>query len=271
MLLLVRTWNLFHGNAKPPEREAFLENMVRLISADGPAVVCLQEVPVWALGELRHWSGMQAFGAVAARPTLGPLPSTPGIGRAITALDHGLLRSAFSGQANAMLVATDLRALEERVVTLNPRRFRTAQARRLSLSPFARVAWPKERRVCQAVRLRLDDGSTMLVGNLHATSYPPDERLADAELLRAATFLDGLAGPEEPVLLAGDLNVRYDRSRTLLDLCSAEWGFHGPSEGIDHVLVRGIESERPERWPIERRELDGRVLSDHTPVEVRVG
>ena len=245
--------------------------MVRLIAADGPDVVCLQEVPVWALGELGRWSGMQAFGAVAARPTLGPLPSTPGIGRAITALDHGRLRSVFSGQANAVLVASDLRVVEERVLTLNTRRFRAAQARRLSLSPLARLAWSKERRVCQAVRLRLEDGSTMLVGNLHATSYPPDERLADAELLRAATFLDGLAGPQEPVLLAGDLNVRYDRSRTLLDLCGAEWGFHGASEGIDHVLVRGIDSERPERWAIERREIGGHVLSDHMPIEVRVG
>jgi len=44
--LLVRTWNLFHGNAVPPERRAFLEEMVRLAAADGPDVLALQEVPV---------------------------------------------------------------------------------------------------------------------------------------------------------------------------------------------------------------------------------
>ena len=32
MPLLVRTWNLFHGNAAPPERSAYLEQMVQLVS-----------------------------------------------------------------------------------------------------------------------------------------------------------------------------------------------------------------------------------------------
>ncbi len=63
MPLLVRTWNVFHGNADPPERRAFLAQMVQVVSADAPDVVCLQEVPVWALGRLGGWSGMIAFGA----------------------------------------------------------------------------------------------------------------------------------------------------------------------------------------------------------------
>ena len=66
MGLLLRSWNLFHGNAVPPERRAFLEDMVRLGTADGPDVLCLQEVPVWALRRLADWSGMQALGEVAA-------------------------------------------------------------------------------------------------------------------------------------------------------------------------------------------------------------
>ena len=49
MSLLVRTWNLFHGNASPPERHGFLEQMIRLATEDGPDVLCLQELPVWAL------------------------------------------------------------------------------------------------------------------------------------------------------------------------------------------------------------------------------
>src|SRR5437660_699204 len=69
--LLVRSWNLYLGNAKPPERAGFLEQMVRLASADRPDVLCFQEVPVWALPRLGDWSGMSAFGDVATRPTLG--------------------------------------------------------------------------------------------------------------------------------------------------------------------------------------------------------
>ena len=97
--MLVRTWNVFHGNAKPPERRAFLEEMVRLAVADEPDVVCLQEVPPWALARLAEWSGYVAVGAVAARPSVGPLPSTPAIGEALTALNNGLFRSLFAGQA----------------------------------------------------------------------------------------------------------------------------------------------------------------------------
>src|ERR687888_2168608 len=69
--LLVRTWNLFHGNTKPPGRKAFLEEMVRLASADRPDVLCLQELPVWSLEHLARWSGMTAVTDVAKRPLPG--------------------------------------------------------------------------------------------------------------------------------------------------------------------------------------------------------
>jgi endonuclease/exonuclease/phosphatase family metal-dependent hydrolase len=269
--LLVRTWNLFHGNAKPPERRAFLEEMVRLAAADRPDVLCLQEVPAWALDRLAEWSGMSAVGALAARPTLGPLPSTAEIGRVVTSLDHGLLRSAFAGQANAILVGGGLGIRDEHCVVLNPRRFRRAQARWLGLDVVAHLAWAKERRVCQAVRVAAEDGSTLVVGNLHATSYERDQRLADAELLRAAWFVDAVATPGEPVVVCGDFNVTAARSRTLADLTGPEWGFSGGGPGIDHVLVRGMKAGACEPWPPERRRVGGRLLSDHAPVEVRIG
>ena len=270
MTLLVRTWNLFHGNAVPPERSAYLEQAVRLATADSPAVVCLQEVPAWALPQLGRWSSMQAFGEVAARPTVGPLPSTASVGRTLTSFHHGFLRSAFSGQANAILVRRDLRSVDGDSIVLNPRSFRRAQARWLGLDPLTRLAWAKERRVCQAIRLRAPDGRAALVANLHATSYPPDGRLADAELLRAAVFADGLARPSEICVLAGDFNVTTSRSRTLPDLAGPEWGFSAPGLGIDHVLVRGAPSRRPVRWPPDRRRVAGRTLSDHAPVEVTI-
>src|SRR5215468_232173 len=101
--MLVRMWNLFHGNTSPPRRRAYLREMVELVFSDRPPVVCLQEVPLWALPHLERWSGMRSSGAVAARPRL----RSAELGRLITWLDHGLFRSAFTGQANAILVDRD--------------------------------------------------------------------------------------------------------------------------------------------------------------------
>jgi endonuclease/exonuclease/phosphatase family metal-dependent hydrolase len=112
----------------------------------------------------------------------------------------------------------------------------------------------------------------VLVANLHATSYPADQRLADAELLRAATFADGLAEPSDVVVLAGDFNVPPSRSATQADLIDGGWGFAAVAVGgIDRILVRGAPLDGAVRWPPERRRLDGRLLSDHTPVEARIG
>ena len=108
--MLVRTWNLFHGNASPPERRAFLRRMIELVTQDRPDVVCLQELPVWALRHLERWSGMHASGAVARRPVL-PLGA-----RAVTALHHGLLRSAVTGEADAILTRDPARPLGVHVV-----------------------------------------------------------------------------------------------------------------------------------------------------------
>jgi endonuclease/exonuclease/phosphatase family metal-dependent hydrolase len=268
--LLVRTWNVFHGNAVPPERRAFLAEMVGLAAAAGdPDVVCLQEVPAWALARLEGWSGMAAVGAVAAPPRLGPLRWTAALGRAVTALDHGVLRSAFTGQANAILVAQRHRVVESQLLVLNAPSFRRAQARWLGIDLVARLAWAKERRVCQAVRLGLSGGGTLLVANLHATSYAADERLADAELRRAAAFLEGLADTGEPLVLCGDVNVLPERSRALRDL--VEEGFSEPAPEIDQVLVRGLSASAPVVWPEARRRLGGRLVSDHAPVEVFAG
>jgi endonuclease/exonuclease/phosphatase family metal-dependent hydrolase len=263
--LVVRTWNLFHGNAKPPERRAFLERMVGLASADGPDVLCLQELPVWSLRQLASWSGMTAFAAVAARPKV-----PPELGRRITELDTGLFRSFFVGQANALLFASSLRVAERRVVVLNPFGYRRREGRRLGLGVGDRIAWAKERRVCQVARVRTADGSTFVAANLHATGHRTQKGIPDAELLRAATFADGFARPDEPVLLAGDFNVTRQSSRVLPRLLEPEWGFSGATpRGIDHVLSRGLELGPAVRWPEERRRIGGRLLSDHAPVERR--
>jgi endonuclease/exonuclease/phosphatase family metal-dependent hydrolase len=268
LAVVVRSWNVFHGNTVPLRRGDALERMVRLVSDDRPHVVCLQEVPVWALDHLAEWSGMAALGDVAQQPSVGPVPTTARVGRALTSLHHGLFRSAFTGQANAVLLGPDVRVLDRRVLTLNARDFRTAQSRWLGLSTFARLAWAKERRIAQVLRLVLPDGRTLLLGHLHATFYRPDERLPDAEVLRAAVFTDAAAEPGDICVLAGDFNLRAERSASLAELRA--WGFSLPGPGVDHVLVRGGEPSPLEVWAAERRTVDGLVLSDHAPVEVAI-
>jgi endonuclease/exonuclease/phosphatase family metal-dependent hydrolase len=231
--ILVRTWNLFHGNAAPPERRGFLRQMVELVTADKPGIVCLQEVPVWALRHLEAWSGMRAFGAIAASPR-----GSAELGHWLTELHHGLLRSALTGQANAVLVTRQLEAADEATVVISE---------------------SGERRVCQVVLV----GGIGVTGNFHATGGPA----ADEQFRRA---VDAVAGADERAIVAGDANLRpgegrmYERLRTL--------GFSEPLAGsIDQILVRGLPSTPPVAWPAERRRVDGRLLSDHAPVELTVG
>lgn len=221
-----------------------------MVTEDGPDVVCLQELPVWSLGRLGRWSGMAAVGAVARRPSLGPLPVTPELGRRLTELHPGLVRSAFAGQANAILARP--RVLETHELALNPLEFR--RRHREGLNVVERLAWARERRVCQAVRLE-----GVLVANLHATRY---RRPAELELVRAAAFVDGLARPGEPVVLAGDFNVFSVRLEA--------WGFHGGGHRVDHVVARGLAVSGLAAWPGERRRRGGALLSDHAPVDATV-
>lgn len=221
MALLVRTWNLFHGNAVPPERRAFLREMVELVTADDPDVVCLQEVPAWALGHLARWSGMDAFGAVAAEPLLGSAE----LGRWITELHHGLLRSAVTGEGLAILVAG---------------RHTVASETRASVGP---------QRVLLGVQL---EGGPF-VGDFHVTGGAVAQ-----EQLRTVL---GLA--PDAAVLAGDVNLRppYEAE-----------GWSEPLAGsIDQILVRGVPSSGLAAWPVERRRVGGRLLSDHAPVEMMVG
>lgn len=262
--MLVRSWNLFHGLSVPPQPRLFLDEMLRLATADDPDVLCVQEVPAWALDRF-------TVGDVAARPAFGPLPITRELGRRLTEPNAGLVRSAFSGQGNAMLVSPRLRVLSHHVLTLNARRFRQAQARALGLGLIARLGWAKERRIVQALRLEAPGGRTFLVTNMHCTSFAADERLADAEVLRAAWFALSTAAPDDVVVMAGDFNARAARSRSLHDLATPEWGFTHAGIGIDHILVRGAPSSEIRRWPDDQRRHEHGLLSDHAPVELDVG
>jgi endonuclease/exonuclease/phosphatase family metal-dependent hydrolase len=155
---------VFHGNSHPPQRRAFLREMVQLITHDEPDVVCLQEVPVWAVRLLEHWSGMRRASAIARRPRIP-------FGRWPTELNHGVLRSALTGEADAILAAKRYRLSDDR---------------------HAVVSTEGLRRIVHGVRL--DDG--VFVANAH-TSRDPEQ------LMRVNDFV-----VDEPqVIVAGDFNV----------------------------------------------------------------
>lgn len=230
--MLVRSWNLFHGNTLPPDRHSHLEAMIRLAAEDRTDVLCLQEVPLWALPRLPLWSGMTVRHVAARRAPLGAW-----LGGAITRLHNGFFRSALAGQANAILLAPDVEPLEHRSLRIDERR--------------------SEPRWCHAVRL-----SGLVIGNLHATNDFRHPDVPAAEIGRAEAFVTALS-KGLPSVLAGDFNVRAEHVREL-----PGWSALGP--GIDHVLVRGLQASPLEVWPEERRRHDGAVLSDHAPVEVRI-
>jgi endonuclease/exonuclease/phosphatase family metal-dependent hydrolase len=213
--MLVRTWNLFHGKPSPPGRRAFLEQMIELVTRGQPDVVCLQELPVWSLPHLERWSGMHASGAVARRPLL-PIGA-----RAVTALHHSLIRSAFEGEADAIL-------------TREPAGSPTVQV----------VGETTLRRIAHTVELA---GVTIV--NFHIDG---DREQFDRVLALAP----------ERAIVAGDANL----------VAPAADGFTPPLNGsIDQIYVRGLTlTDGPISWPKERRIVDGRVLSDHAPVEVVV-
>jgi endonuclease/exonuclease/phosphatase family metal-dependent hydrolase len=229
--MVVRTWNLFHGNTVPPGRRAFLREMVELITADRPGVVCLQEIPLWALPHLASWSGMQAVSAVAREPRVG----SARLGGLLTDLHHGLLRSALTGEADAILVAPHFEVSHERELIVS-----TDGIRRLMHG------------------LRLDGG--VFVANFHTTG--------DDQFRMVADIVQSQAGEE--AIVAGDANLRPGDGKTYGLL--RRRGFSEPLAGsIDQILVRGVPSTPPVAWPEERRRVGGRVLSDHAPVELTVG
>ena len=236
MGLVIRTWNLYHGRTHPKSSRTYLERMVRLVSLDAPDVVALQEVPLWALGRLERWSGMQAVWSVTVPGFLGP------VARFITDLDPVRVRFTAAGQANATLLNPRFDVRGDRTLVLNPE--------------VKRLEWlrgGRQRRVCQAVEVELD-GRPLTIANLHATNN------SDVARVEAGLAADFVADAER-CILCGDFNVP----------AYAIQDFSPPIEGIDQILVRGLELVEPARaWERGRRTLGGRLLSDHAPVEAVV-
>jgi endonuclease/exonuclease/phosphatase family metal-dependent hydrolase len=162
--MLVRSWNVFHGNTYPPQRRAFLREMIELVTHDAPDVVCLQELPLWSLRHLERWSGMHAASVVARRSRV----ESARLGGWLTSINHGLLRSALTGEADAILAR-----------------------RRFVDRGSAVVSTVGLQRVVHAIRM--DDG--VVVANCHTRGADQFGRVAD------------FIGDEECVVLAGDFNL----------------------------------------------------------------
>jgi endonuclease/exonuclease/phosphatase family metal-dependent hydrolase len=141
--------------------------------------------------------------------------------RAVTAVHHGLLRSAVTGEADAILTRDPVREAAVHVVGEN-----------------------RLRRIAQAA-----DVAGVTVVNFHIDG---DRK----QFERVVALARGAS------ILAGDANL----------VSPAADGFSPPLAGsIDQILVRGLElHEGPSAWPLERRVVEGRVLSDHAPVEAVV-
>jgi endonuclease/exonuclease/phosphatase family metal-dependent hydrolase len=197
--VVVRSWNVFHGRTHPIGPTLRLREMVELVTADRPDVVCLQELPLWSLRLLDDWSGMRACTAVAKRTVVpGPLA------RLLQQHDPRRFRSAVTGQGNAILLAPELEVREHRSRQVSDR--------------------GRERRVCHAVRL---DG--IVIANVHASNEFRRPEIPREELRSAYLLIDELAKSGEARVLAGDFNLRDpDLPGPNIDHIVVAGATHGP-------------------------------------------
>jgi endonuclease/exonuclease/phosphatase family metal-dependent hydrolase len=197
--VVVRSWNVFHGRTHPAGPSLHLREVVELVTADRPDVVCLQELPLWSLGCLERWSGMRACTAVAKR-TLVPRP----LGRLLQHLDPRRFRSGVTGQGNAILLAPGLEVRAHRTRRVSDR--------------------GRERRVCHAVRI---DG--LVLANVHASNEFRRPEVPREELRRAYGLIDELVVGDDARVLAGDFNLRDpDLPGPNIDHVVVAGASHGP-------------------------------------------
>jgi endonuclease/exonuclease/phosphatase family metal-dependent hydrolase len=168
--ILVLTWNLYHGRAKPAAGRPLAAEFAAAIAGWAWDVALLQEVPPWWPKPLAAAAGASARMTLTSRNWCLP------VRRAVAARNPDLLK-ANGGGCNAILV---------RGAAIGEHR-----TRELTRRP--------ERRVMHGVSL----GDAGWVVNLHASTHPPEQRRADL-LTAAATALEWAAGA--PLVFGGDLN-----------------------------------------------------------------
>jgi endonuclease/exonuclease/phosphatase family metal-dependent hydrolase len=276
--LIVLSWNVFHGRDWPPDaalrrfrrvrsllfrttvhndthvqvNRSLFDEFAGVLSSTSWDVCLLQECPPRWADRLADECQASAFGALTSRNWLSPV-------RRVVAERNPDIMGSWEGGSNLTLARPPWRIAEGASVLLNPlRERRLRERRRLALTRLVNG----ERDVC--------------VGNLHLSAGAPEQ--ATREARRAAEIaLDFARGA--PVVLAGDFNVRPGSTALFDDLCEgAALCGTTPLDGIDHILVRGLEPlDPPAPWAPERHEVEVLTglehrrlrLSDHAPVEAR--
>ena len=246
--------------------------MIRLATADEPDVLCLQELPAWALDRLERLErDDRPSPRSRAPPRIGPLPSTAWA----RARAHGAPRrhAPLGVQRPGERHRSSRRRLRARRAAddrAQPARVPPRARRAGSASPLvARLAWAKERRICQAVRLeaqrrrRRSWSRTCTRRRTGPTSGSPTRRC-----FRAAVFADALAAPRRRVRA----RRRPQRAcRPLVDARASspapEWGFSRPGPG-DRPRARARRERRPARTALARRAAAARRRA---PVRPRAG
>jgi hypothetical protein len=233
--MILRTWNVARGKQ--------IREMVELVTADRPEIVCLQDVPVKALGQAGSWSGMKALG-------------------------DNEEKSLFGGTGSLVLAPSDATVIEHKTITLNTNVFCEEQGHKLGLDEKQMRAWESPRRICQVVKVELPNRRRVLVANVHTSTR--EHRLVDAELRRAVNFVERQLELGDVLVFTGWYELGGEPSETISSLLGhqRESRWYGVQSPFPMLVVLGAEIESFRTWPDEERTYGGKLLSSYPPVEV---
>ena len=289
----VLTWNLFHGQdgagLGPTLRSTLLgcgvgdgaflhlnrkwiDEMADVIASRRPTFAALQEVPPLAVARLAARTGMRVAHAV-----MPPLVGSVRL-RGQLAERNPDLWQTHEGTVNAVLIAAPWQIVAGGVWTVrhNPPGFVTRTAYGLRLPRREALHWLLEPRRLVAVRIRHPAGPTVTVASLHCHNSLVWELIAH-EVRRVIPRILERVPPDEPVLVAGDVNAAGVEHPAIRALVAAGLAEDTTADlAMDHVFHRGLRVTSPPRTsPRDVREIDaahrGRryrvLLSDHDLVE----
>ena len=229
----IRSWNVFHGNSRPARARLLPPRDGRLATAGRPGRALPAGAAALGAAAAARWSG----GMTAALVRRAGAPWLAGRARR---RDHAPATRASSARRSPA------------------RRTRSCSGRRSPCATIAsaRSATAGERRICHAVRL---DG--LVVGNLHATNDFPDQACRAGRSGAREELVADVARDGDVCVLAGDFNVARGRARAARPAGRSSV----PGSTTCSCAARRRARSSPGRE--QRRVVDGRVLSDHAPVE----